>query len=464
MMEADHRPCLSRPRRETLRQGPDLLLVGGQAADPEPAAGFPLLLEEGDAMSPCSGGSGRLQTCRTAADNKYLLGFLDGFQHHLPLPTRQGIDAAEGVGPVAPAFVNGHDLAQAAGTGDAGDDFIRSSLPGLVGQLWVGQEGPGHADEVCLAGGQDLLGGERIVDPVGGDDRDAHDAADRPGQMGETTLGHGGGDGGYGGFVPARVGVDEIHPRFFQCPGDRYGLGDGVPPGHLFVEVQADPHGEILADGRPDGGDYLPDDPQPVFQAAAVFILPEVGEGGEEAIQEVAATHKDLQGIESPLPDPAGGAPVSRDDGFYFRDGQGPRRAAQDLVHDGGRAHSFGGAVSQDDMIRGDELAGGFRPVRPDGRRQPPHPGQKTVGEEPRFRRRTGGNGGKGDDDQAGPPFGPGGEESDETVADGFIGLAVAGGHGQHDDPVPQLHLSDLERGEQMLKHGASSRDFLKKV
>jgi len=260
--------------------------------------------------------------------------------------------------------------------------------------------------------------------------------------------------------VPARVGVDEIHARFFQCPGDRHGLGDGVPPGHLLVQVQADPHGEIVADGRPDGGDDLPDDPQPVFQTAAVFILPEVGDGGEEAVQQVAAAHEDFQGVEAPLPDSAGGTPVSRDDGFYLRDGQGPGRAAQDLVQDGGRAHSFGGAVSQDDMIRGDELAGGFRPVRPDGRRQPAHPGQKTVGEDPRFRRRAGGDGGKGDNDQAGPAFSPGGEESDETVADSFIDLAVAGGHGQHDDPVSQLHISDLERGEQMLEHDASSRVF----
>jgi hypothetical protein len=56
--------------------------------------------------------------------------------------------------------------------GDAGVDRVGAAGGGLVHELGIGEEGPRHRHHVGIAAGQHVFGDLRVVDAVGGDQRD----------------------------------------------------------------------------------------------------------------------------------------------------------------------------------------------------------------------------------------------------------------------------------------------------
>ena len=85
---------------------------------------------------------------------------------------------------------------------------VGAAFGGLVDDLRVRQQRPGHGHRVRLAAGDDALGGVRIVDPVGGHHRDRHQVFHLAGDFRERRPGHRGDDGRHPRFVPADTGIN----------------------------------------------------------------------------------------------------------------------------------------------------------------------------------------------------------------------------------------------------------------
>ena len=100
--------------------------------------------------------------------------------------------------------------------------LISSAAPGsgLGHELGVGEEGPGHGDQVGLTSGQDLLGELGGVDAVGGAHRDAELGAEPGGGRSPGPWWDLGDDRGHPGLVPPDAGVEDVDAGLLQGLGE----------------------------------------------------------------------------------------------------------------------------------------------------------------------------------------------------------------------------------------------------
>ncbi len=83
-----------------------------------------------------------------------------------------------------------------------------ASACALVDPVRVGQQRPGHRDQLHVRVGEDLLGGLRHVDPVRRHHRDVDVFGHRAADVDERAVGHRGDDRRHPRLVPADAGVD----------------------------------------------------------------------------------------------------------------------------------------------------------------------------------------------------------------------------------------------------------------
>ena len=175
---------------------------------------------------------------------------------------------------------------------DAGVDFVGAGAGRLDHEIRIGQQRARHRHHVGTALGQHPLGYGRIVDAVGGDERDADLAHELFGHPGKAGARHRGGDGGNARFVPADAGVDQGGAGRFDGPGER----DHFVPARAFIDQvehgQAVDDDEAGTDGGTDGLDGLDGEAHAVGKRAAPFVGALVGAAAQELVDQVAlGTH-----------------------------------------------------------------------------------------------------------------------------------------------------------------------------
>lgn len=180
---------------------------------------------------------------------------------------------------------------------DTGVDPFGVAGGGLVDEIRVGEERPGHGDHVGIALGQDLLRHLGSVDAVGGDQRDADLATQLGGDLGEGRARHLGGDGRDARLVPADTGVDQGRAGLLDGLGQQHDL---VPAAAALDQVE---HGQAIDDDevRPHRLAHPADDlhrqAHAVLVAAAPAVGALVGVLHEELVDEVAFRPHDLDAI-----------------------------------------------------------------------------------------------------------------------------------------------------------------------
>ena len=108
---------------------------------------------------------------------------------------------------------------------DASQHLVLPALLDFLGHLRVCQRGPGHGDQIGLAGLQNALRHLDVVDAAHGNHRDMHRALDGGGVLHIGAPGHHRGwDDVLGGGVHPLGVVDAVGPGLFHQPGQHLGL------------------------------------------------------------------------------------------------------------------------------------------------------------------------------------------------------------------------------------------------
>ena len=164
---------------------------------------------------------------------------------------------------------------------DAGQDLVVAAFRELGGQEGIGEQGPAHGHQIGLAGSDDVFGGLAVADPAHHGDgyAGADGPLDRGGAIGVPAVRHaGGGNDVFHGLTDADGDVQHVHAVVGHDLGDADGLFHVDAAGHEFFHAVAEKDGEIGADLFSDGAQDFEREAHPVFKAAAVGILAEVGE------------------------------------------------------------------------------------------------------------------------------------------------------------------------------------------
>ncbi len=324
--------------------------------DVDLAAEHLALLDQGDPVTASYGGAGGHQSGRAAADHQDVpsvpVGHRDDPQLVLPAGRRVDRTGRDPVGVVA--------LVDA----DALVDLVGPALPDLGEELRVGDQGPGDADHVADALGQDLLHQRRIVHPSGEDDRLVGRLLDHRGAVGvEAGLVVGGGH------------VRQPHPvleRHDRAGGDvdvrQVVVDQGDGRGDV-VDRQAALGGLVAGDPQADRvvvpalfADLLDDVAQEtgsVLQRAAVLVGTPVGGRGQELLDQVVVGGVDLGAVEAGVLDPSGRAAEELGDASDLVGGQLQRLGADLRVPDPARGEHRLEGLGQADRSAVGELAEG---------------------------------------------------------------------------------------------------------
>ena len=222
-------------------------------------------LEQRDLVAPLIGDQSRLHACRTAADHGHFfaplrLGGIGPFQR--VAQTDQGIDRANG--PVA--FVT-------AQTGD----HVGPACVELLAVFRVADEGPGHGYHVRFALGNVGVDVVQVLEP-------AHRGADRVDPPGLEGFGVFQTDGavlrraigaGVGQGAVLGPNLKDVHQLFLGAQlGIVQEVFHGVASGHVLLAGDLALDQKVRTAALADFPEQLQGEPGPVFQAAAVFVLP----------------------------------------------------------------------------------------------------------------------------------------------------------------------------------------------
>ena len=202
---------------------------------------------------------------------------------------------------------------------DAGQDLVVAAFRELGGQEGIGEQGPAHGHQIGLAGSDDVFGGLAVADPAHHGDgyAGADGPLDRGGAIGVPAVRHaGGGNDVFHGLTDADGDVQHVHAVVGHDLGDADGLFHVDAAGHEFFHAVAEKDGEIGADLFSDGAQDFEREAHPVFKAAAVGILAEVGERRHELVDEVAVRPVDFHGVEPGFHGAAGGLYIRLDHAF----------------------------------------------------------------------------------------------------------------------------------------------------
>ena len=180
---------------------------------------------------------------------------------------------------------------------NAGIDFVGTPLRRLVDEIRVGEERPGHGNHVGIALGEDLLGHFRGVDPVGGDQRNTHRAAQLGRDLAERRARHLGGDGRNPRFVPADTGVDDGRAGLFDGLGQQDDFVPGAAAFHQVEHRQAEDDDEVRTHRLTHTPHDLHRQAHAVLVATAPAVGTVVGMGREELVDEVTFRTHDFDAV-----------------------------------------------------------------------------------------------------------------------------------------------------------------------
>ena len=308
-------------------------------------------------------------------------------------------------------------------------DRDAEGLGGAHGEVGVAEEFAGDEDEIGLAGLEDVFGLLGFGDHADGAGEDFGVAADL---LGERDLVAGAdGDLGVEG-VAAGGGVDEIDAEGLDVAGELDGVFNRPAAFDPIGGGDAEEEGEVVRHFGADGLRDFAEETGAIVEAAAVFVLAEIGDGREEFVDEIAVGAVDFDDLETGGEGAAGGGGEGSYQGFDFG---------------GGERVGDGVAVTERDGAGGDDLpavglAGG------DGKAAVP--GEFAAGFAAGVGELNGGDGAlgfeEGDDAAEGFDVGvaPEAEVAEGDAAGGFDGCCLhhdeagaAGGAGAEVDQMP---------------------------
>ena len=149
-------------------QGSHLLPPRGDRGQGQLPAQFGIAVVKKHLMAPPGGRHGGHHPCRTAADHQDLFLFLRPDNRGFLFPAGPGIDQTGDRAEFK------HFVEAALVAGDAMLDGLEISPPGLVGQVGIGNQAPGHSDQVRLTLAQYLISHQGVIHPVAGHHRDLY--------------------------------------------------------------------------------------------------------------------------------------------------------------------------------------------------------------------------------------------------------------------------------------------------
>lgn len=190
----------------------------------------------------------------------------------------------------------------ALGAGDAGTNVVGSAFPDLVGEVRVGDEGSGHADDVQLTLLDEPFRQGRRVDPTGADDRQRDHLFQARRQVRELAR-----------FVivgrPVRATalgarhdplphVEVIDaPCTFEQPGHGLVVLQTQTVVHEIV-VEANAQQEIGAELAAHRFHHLEQEAHPLLEiAAAILVVAKIGRWIEKIGEQIVHSHRQLDAI-----------------------------------------------------------------------------------------------------------------------------------------------------------------------
>ena len=193
-------------------------------------------------------------------------------------------------------------------------------LGGAHGEIGVAEEFAGHEDEIGLAGLEDIFGLLGFGDHANGAGEDLGVAADLSGEGNLVT----GADGDFGlQGVAAGGGVDEINAEGLDVACELDGVCYRPAAFDPIGGGDAEEEGEVVRHFGADGFNDFAEKTGAVVEAAAVFVLAEIGDGREEFVDEIAVGAVDFDDLKPGGEGAARGGDERFDQRFDFGGGEG---------------------------------------------------------------------------------------------------------------------------------------------
>ena len=268
-----------------------LFFAGYQLGNVELAANLTAGIEQCHLMAAFCSHRGKRQPGRAGTHDRDRLGRSGLHIGQFGFVTGAGIDqtrcqlAAEGV--IKTGLV----------AADTGVDLISAVLGCLQNQVGICEERPGHGHHIGITLGQNLFGHVRHVDPVGGDQWNAHLPFQARRHLGKGPAGNRRGNGGHPGLVPADAGVDNGRTRLLDFLGQVHNLFPGAAILNQIQHGQTVDQDEVLSHPFTNPTDDFDRQANPVFVAATPTVGAVVGVGNNELVDEIAFRTHDLNAI-----------------------------------------------------------------------------------------------------------------------------------------------------------------------
>ena len=180
------------------------------------------------------------------------------------------------------------DLIQAGlVTADAGVDLIRASALRFGQQLGIRKERPRHRHHVGIAARYHIVRHLRVVNAVGGDQRNRHFAFQLARHPAECRARHRCGDGRNTGFVPANPGVNEGGTSGFNRLRQLHGFVERPAALHQVEHRQAEDDNKICSCSFAHRAHNFNGKAHAANIVAAPFVLALVSAGGKEFVDQI---------------------------------------------------------------------------------------------------------------------------------------------------------------------------------
>jgi hypothetical protein len=218
---------------------------------------------------------------------------------------------------------------------DAGADVVDPVSRRLARHRRVADHRPGHAAHVGLAGGYHGLGLLRLVDPA----RDQYRDIDRLLHRGGKWRNIGALDEHRRHYVGRRAELGRTSSDDVDVVERRGQSGDRLqrlrflqPLRVLLVAGYAQADDKIIANCFSNLINNFTEKSQAIFEATAIFVIPDVHMGIEELRRQVAVAGDDLDPVDPGLLHPPRARAIALDDLPDDRLGQSPRNAAEPVA------------------------------------------------------------------------------------------------------------------------------------
>ena len=306
-----------------------------------------------------------------------------------------------------------------------------------------------------------MLRHSRLPDGGYADDRDVHVVFDSLDELPPPALGIGNRFyAGNASFVQTHGYINKVNAHGLQRHSDLHAVLDvdvvlsNTSLIQEFLYTEADTDGEIGAAGLPDAGDNLREHPQAVFKAAAVLVLPLVGIGRQELLEQIAVGGVKLHTITARLLYPSRASHKLGNELLDLFGRQGAGVLLKVFAGNGGGGDNRLPAGERSDRFPAwvMELDEDFSPVLMDHRGQPGQAGDMAILSDGQLPHESGTVGiiDPGDlrDDQAGSAHSAGLIKGQHILGGTSVQLRKADTHGGHDQTVLYCDVADLTRGK----------------